>query len=135
LLSAIVIFHDLSLTGENNALKSAGAWWPFVVNHHKYHLRIVAIQKFLKGEGRNYFDFFKFDTKPISKESALGTSLFHYCRPISMLPNIILGNCFIWHYVIGSRLMFLQLPHWAAGYFSLLFFRFQWPSASCLHIS
>lgn len=109
----LVIFAVFSISGVSDSLKASGAWWPFVVTVTNL-ICAVLLYRLLKGEGRSYFEFFKFPKEKFGKELLWALLFFVIAGPISMLPNMVLGNTLFGSYITGSALLFQPLPMWAA---------------------
>lgn len=109
----LLIYTVFALCGVSDAFKSSGAWWPYVVTAANV-ICAALLFKFLKSEGRSYFDFFRFNKETFKKDLLWALLFLVIAGPISMIPNIVLGNVLFGDYAEGARLLFLPLPLAAA---------------------
>lgn len=109
----LMVFAILNISNTSGAFMASGAWWPFIVAITNV-ICAALLYRLLKSEGRNYFEFFRFSKATFGKDLLWSLLFFVIAAPVSMLPNIILGNVMFGSYVTASRILFSPLPTWAA---------------------
>jgi hypothetical protein len=128
LFSRLVLFAGLQavfalgyfLTGSPKSWEASADWWPFVITLANLAGFILLLSLF-RAEGRRYWEIFRIQREHVKGDLPALLGILVIAGPVSMLPNILLGQWLFGDSQATLPLVFRPLPLWAACIGSFLF--------------
>jgi hypothetical protein len=105
---AAVIF---TLLGSSEAWQASIAWWPVTATLANL-VNLLLLTVLARNEGMRLIDLYRVEKHNIGKELLVVLGFLVLAAPISMLPNIAIGNWLFGDVNLASALMFRPLPRW-----------------------
>lgn len=108
------------LRGHPSPWDQSAGWWPYfaaLTNLVSISLLVWLFHR----EGKNYFQFIRFDRNSVKKDFLLTLLIFAISAPLAVLPNIFLAKWLFGSSEAVMNLFFRPLPGWAAWIVLFLF--------------